>query len=140
MDTAVSNFQYGTAVPGGPGYGAHFQTPINSRGTLVAVNLTLTTDGNAADRRIYIYVDAPGCHLEIASSMVLQPANKVHDYLFGIHLTSSVNAISDEVIVAVTPRVYLLESWYWEIAIDNIQVTDVLSNIRTLLNFWTYGQ
>lgn len=139
-DSAVFNVHHGHAHVPVLGTDGEFSPPTDSRATLIVLSTRLVTDANVADRQIVIAVQSPTRTVRIANSFVLQPANTTYDYIFGIGLTSSVNAINNNVTVALTPEVYLLDDWKWRINVNNIQVGDDLQGLYMHQKVWTYEQ
>lgn len=140
FDINVFNFHHGHISTSAFGVNKFISPPVNSRAEMVAFWLLFSTDAQVANRQLIVIVNSATWGVKIAASLVLQPASKAYTYIFGAGLPSSTAAVNNHVVVALTPGIFLLEGWTWEIRVLNIQTGDQLGSGDLQEKVWTYEQ
>jgi len=139
LDT-ISNYHFSTLPNPLAGLEAHSQAITNARSELRALEFTLVTDANAANRQIRLNISNPTYDIDIGIGYSIVPASATVHYVFGVGLQAQAITNGDRIISPITPGIYLLEDYYINILIDNIQATDQISDITAYQRFWPFDQ
>lgn len=120
----------------GSGNEISYTVPTNTRYILRAIRFDLTSDSNAASRRVYLYIDAgSGPILYVFPSPITQDANETKYYYFAAYGNPS-NDISNEVYITIPADIVLFQGWRIRTSTSNLQTGDVFSNIRLIVEEW----
>lgn len=121
---------------GAPGGNVILNSPANKHSELANVTFTLTTDANAADRYIDIYFLSGANTFHIWRSPVKQIASSARHYWGNIGAANWLSAVDNHVLFSLPQRLRFRSGMTLRIGVANVQLGDIISNIRLVWNVW----
>lgn len=140
LDMAVFGTHQGLA--GHPPAGDNLQIgPVSrARSELVALSFDFVTTAAAVDRQVILEISTGFYEVQIAASLVLQPANERYYYIMGIGLTSSTAVVDKHVLIALPPGIVVGHTWHWNLEVLNIQLTDRFGFVYIHEKYWVFEE